>query len=102
MNVVDRIKLRLQSEHPHGLPDADFDSLFTTDKPVIFNFHGYPSLIHKLTYKRVNHDYLHVHGTKKWVASTCPYSWQSDYENGIDRPKSPMEVATLTRQGASP
>ncbi len=62
VNVVDLFKLVPASQHPHGLSDLDFDALFTTDKPVIFNFHSYGSLIHKLTYKRKNHDNFHVHG----------------------------------------
>ncbi len=62
INVVDLFRLLPDSEHPHGLSDRDFDSLFTTDKPVIFNFHSYPTLIHKLSYRRANHDNLHVHG----------------------------------------
>jgi xylulose-5-phosphate/fructose-6-phosphate phosphoketolase len=62
INVVDLFRLQPDTQHPHGLSDSDFDSLFTTDKPVIFNFHAYPSLIHKLTYKRRNNEGLHVHG----------------------------------------
>ncbi len=62
VNVVDLFRLMPDSEHPHGLSDRDFDSLFTTDKPVIFNFHSYASLVHKLTYRRTNHDNMHVHG----------------------------------------
>jgi xylulose-5-phosphate/fructose-6-phosphate phosphoketolase len=65
VNVVDLFRMQPQSEHPHGLSDRDFDSLFTTDKPVIFNFHGYPWLIHKLAYRRNNHDNLHVRGYKE-------------------------------------
>jgi xylulose-5-phosphate/fructose-6-phosphate phosphoketolase len=65
INVVDLLKLTPASEHPHGLSDRDFDSLFTTDKPVIFNFHGYPWLIHRLTYRRTNHKNLHVRGYKE-------------------------------------
>ncbi len=65
VNVVDLFKLEPDTEHPHGLSDRDFDSLFTLDKPVIFNFHGYPSLIHKLTYRRANHDNMHVRGYKE-------------------------------------
>ena len=65
VNVVDLFKLEPSTEHPHGLPDKDFDSLFTTDKPIIFNFHGYPWLIHRLTYRRTNHDNLHVRGYKE-------------------------------------
>lgn len=65
INVVDLFKLQPSSEHPHGLSDKDFDSLFTTDKPIIFNFHGYPWLIHRLTYRRTNHRNLHVRGYKE-------------------------------------
>jgi xylulose-5-phosphate/fructose-6-phosphate phosphoketolase len=65
VNVVDLFRLMPQSEHPHGLSDRDFDSLFTTDKPVIFNFHSYAALIHKLTYRRTNHDNIHVRGYKE-------------------------------------
>ena len=65
VNVVDLFKLQPDSEHPHGLSDRDFDSLFTRDKPIIFNFHGYPWLIHKLAYRRTNHDNLHVRGYKE-------------------------------------
>ncbi len=65
LNVVDLFRLEPSSEHPHGLSDREFDSLFTADKPVIFNFHGYPSLIHKLAYRRNNHDNMHVRGYKE-------------------------------------
>jgi xylulose-5-phosphate/fructose-6-phosphate phosphoketolase len=65
VNVVDLFKLEQASQHPNGLTDRDFDSLFTSDKPVIFNFHGYPSLVHKLTYRRANHGNMHVHGYKE-------------------------------------
>ena len=65
VNVVDLFRLQPSSEHPHGLSDRDFDSLFTVDKPVIFNFHGYPSLIHKLAYRRNNHENMHVRGYKE-------------------------------------
>jgi xylulose-5-phosphate/fructose-6-phosphate phosphoketolase len=65
VNVVDLYRLQPSTEHPHGLSDADFDSLFTKDKPVIFNFHGYPWLIHKFTYRRTNHDNIHVRGYKE-------------------------------------
>jgi len=65
INVVDLFKLQPSAEHPHGLTDADFDSLFTTDKPIIFNFHGYPWLIHRLAYRRANHHNLHVRGYKE-------------------------------------
>ena len=65
INVVDLFKLQPRNEHPHGLTDRDFDSLFTTDKPIIFNFHGYPWLIHRLAYRRTNHRNLHVRGYKE-------------------------------------
>ena len=65
VNVVDLYRLQPASEHPHGLSDNDFDALFTRDKPIIFNFHGYPSLIHKLTYRRNNHGNIHVRGYKE-------------------------------------
>ncbi|MGA1989053.1 MAG: phosphoketolase family protein, partial [Candidatus Sulfotelmatobacter sp.] len=72
VNVVDLFRLMPEAEHPHGLSDRDFDSLFTTDKPVIFNFHSYPSLIHKLTYRRKNHDNLHVRGYKEKGSINTP------------------------------
>jgi xylulose-5-phosphate/fructose-6-phosphate phosphoketolase len=65
VNVVDLYRLQPNTEHPHGLSDRDFDSLFTKDKPVIFNFHAYPSLVHKLAYRRTNHDNMHVRGYKE-------------------------------------
>jgi xylulose-5-phosphate/fructose-6-phosphate phosphoketolase len=65
VNVVDLMRLQSASEHPHGMTDRDFDSLFTLDKPVIFNFHGYPWLIHRLAYKRTNHKNMHVRGYKE-------------------------------------
>jgi xylulose-5-phosphate/fructose-6-phosphate phosphoketolase len=73
VNVVDLMKLQPQSEHPHGLSDTDFDALFTRDKPVIFAFHGYPWLIHRLTYRRHNHDNLHVRGYKEEGTITTPF-----------------------------
>jgi xylulose-5-phosphate/fructose-6-phosphate phosphoketolase len=65
VNVVDLMKLQPDTEHPHGLTDRDFDALFTTDKPVVFAFHGYPWLVHRLTYKRTNHENIHVRGYKE-------------------------------------
>jgi len=65
INVVDLFRLQPSSEHPHGLSDRDFDSLFTKDRPVIFNFHGYPWLIHRMAYRRTNHDNMHVRGYKE-------------------------------------
>ena len=73
VNVVDLMVLQPQSEHPHGLEDHDFDELFTTDKPVIFAFHGYPALIHKLTYRRHNHDNIHVRGFRDEGTTTTPF-----------------------------
>ena len=73
VNVVDLMKLQPQSEHPHGLTDRDFDDLFTRDKPVIFAFHGYPWLIHRLTYRRTNHDNIHVRGYKEEGTITTPF-----------------------------
>jgi xylulose-5-phosphate/fructose-6-phosphate phosphoketolase len=73
INVVDLMTLQPQSEHPHGLSDKDFDVLFTTDKPIIFVFHGYPWLIHRLTYRRTNHKNLHVRGYKEEGTTTTPF-----------------------------
>ncbi len=73
VNVVDLMRLQPQSEHPHGLTDAEFDALFTTDKPVIFAHHGYPWLIHRLTYRRSNHDNIHVRGYKEEGTTTTPF-----------------------------
>jgi xylulose-5-phosphate/fructose-6-phosphate phosphoketolase len=73
VNVVDLMALQPPSEHPHGLPDENFDALFTTDKPVIFAFHGYPTLIHRLTYRRRNHDNIHVRGYLEEGTTTTPF-----------------------------
>jgi xylulose-5-phosphate/fructose-6-phosphate phosphoketolase len=73
INVVDLMTLEPKTRHPHGLSDADFDALFTRDKPVIFAWHGYPTLIHRLTYKRANHDNLHVHGFEEEGTTTTPF-----------------------------
>jgi xylulose-5-phosphate/fructose-6-phosphate phosphoketolase len=73
INVVDLMKLQPQREHPHGLSDKEFDSLFTIDKPIIFAFHGYPWLIHRLTYRRTNHKNLHVRGYKEEGTTTTPF-----------------------------
>jgi xylulose-5-phosphate/fructose-6-phosphate phosphoketolase len=73
INVVDLMTLQPQSEHPHGLSDKDFDVLFTRDKPIIFAFHGYPLLIHELTYRRTNHDNMHVRGFKEEGTTTTPF-----------------------------
>jgi xylulose-5-phosphate/fructose-6-phosphate phosphoketolase len=73
VNVVDLMRLQPSGEHPHGLPDRDFDELFTTDRPVVFAFHGYPWLIHRLTYRRTNHANLHVRGYKENGTTTTPF-----------------------------
>jgi xylulose-5-phosphate/fructose-6-phosphate phosphoketolase len=73
VNVVDLMCLQPRQDHPHGWTDTDFDALFTTGKPVIFAFHGYPTLIHRLTYKRTNHGNFHVHGYKGEGTTTTPF-----------------------------
>jgi xylulose-5-phosphate/fructose-6-phosphate phosphoketolase len=73
VNVVDLMRLQPESEHPHGLPDGEFDSLFTRDRPIVFAYHGYPWLIHRLTYRRTNHDNLHVRGYKEEGTTTTPF-----------------------------
>lgn len=73
INVVDLFRLQPTRDHPHGLSDNDFDALFTTDKPVIFAFHGYPGLVHKLTYNRQNHSNFHVHGFRERGTTTTPF-----------------------------
>jgi xylulose-5-phosphate/fructose-6-phosphate phosphoketolase len=83
VNVVDLMTLQSAADHPHGLEDREFDAVFTSDKPVIFAYHGYPSLIHRLTYKRNNHHNLHVHGFKEEGATTTPFDMV--VLNGLDR-----------------
>jgi xylulose-5-phosphate/fructose-6-phosphate phosphoketolase len=83
VNVVDLMRLQPASEHPHGLTDAEFDALFSTDKPVIFAYHGYPSLIHRLTYRRHNHANLHVRGYKEEGTTTTPFDMV--VRNDMDR-----------------
>jgi xylulose-5-phosphate/fructose-6-phosphate phosphoketolase len=73
VNVVDLMRLQPTSEHPHGLPDPEFDAIFTTDRPVIFAYHGYPWLIHRLTYRRTNHNNIHVRGYKEEGTTTTPF-----------------------------
>ena len=73
VNVVDLMRLQPETEHPHGLSDREFDSLFTTDRPIVFAYHGYPWLIHRLTYRRKNHDNLHVRGYKEEGTTTTPF-----------------------------
>jgi xylulose-5-phosphate/fructose-6-phosphate phosphoketolase len=83
VNVVDLMTLQPHSEHPHGIPDAEFDSLFTADRPVIFAYHGYPWLVHRLTYRRHNHDNLHVRGYKEEGTTTTPF--EMTMMNELDR-----------------
>jgi xylulose-5-phosphate/fructose-6-phosphate phosphoketolase len=83
VNVVDLMTLQPHEEHPHGLTDHDFDALFTTDKPVIFAHHGYPWLIHRLTYRRTNHDNIHVRGYKEEGTTTTPFDMV--VRNDLDR-----------------
>ncbi len=90
VNVVDLFKLQPDTEHPHGLSDRDFDSLFTLDKPVIFNFHGYPWLIHRLAYRRHNHENLHVRGYKEKGNINTPL--ELAIQNQIDRFSLAMDV----------
>src|SRR5262249_31784117 len=90
VNVVDLFKLQPDSEHPHGMSDRDFDSLFTVDKPIIFNFHGYPWLVHRLAYRRTNHRNLHVRGYKEKGNINTPM--ELAINNEIDRFSLAMDV----------
>jgi xylulose-5-phosphate/fructose-6-phosphate phosphoketolase len=90
INVVDLMRLMPQSEHPHGMSDKDFDTLFTKDKPIIFVYHGYPWLIHRLTYRRANHANLHVRGYKEEGTTTTPFDMA--VMNDIDRYHIVMDV----------
>ena len=90
INVVDLFKIQPSSEHPHGLSDREFDSLFTVDKPVMFNFHGYPQLIHRLAYRRTNHSNIHVRGYKEKGSINTPLELAID--NNIDRFSLAMDV----------
>ncbi len=83
VNIVDLMTLQPKEEHPHGLSDRDFDTLFTTDKPIIFAYHGYPWLIHRLTYRRTNHKNLHVRGYKEEGTTTTPFDMV--VRNDLDR-----------------
>ncbi|HEY7702193.1 MAG TPA: phosphoketolase family protein [Candidatus Limnocylindrales bacterium] len=83
VNVVDLMRLQDPKEHPHGLPDAEFDAIFTTDKPIVFAYHGYPWLIHRLTYRRTNHGNLHVRGYKEEGTVTTPFDMVM--RNDLDR-----------------
>ena len=90
VNVVDLMVLQPQSEHPHGLEDRDFDQLFTTNKPVIFAFHGYPALIHKLAYRRTNHDNIHVRGYREEGTTTTAFDMV--VLNNLDRYQLALDV----------
>jgi len=90
VNVVDLMTLQPKTEHPHGLSDAEFDSIFTVDKPIVFAFHGYPWLIHRLTYRRTNHDNLHVRGYKEEGTTTTPFDMT--VLNDLDRLHLAMDV----------
>jgi xylulose-5-phosphate/fructose-6-phosphate phosphoketolase len=90
INIVDLMKLQPSEEHPHGLSSGDFDALFTRDKPIVFAFHGYPSLIHRLTYRRTNHSNLHVRGYKEEGTTTTPFDMV--VRNDIDRFHLVMDV----------
>ena len=100
VNVVDLMKLQPPSEHPHGLSDVDFDALFTKDKPVIFAFHGYPWLIHRLTYRRHNHENLHVRGYKE--EGTITTAFDMTVLNDMDRFHLAMDAVTRLPQTGSP
>jgi xylulose-5-phosphate/fructose-6-phosphate phosphoketolase len=90
VNVVDLMTLQPHDEHPHGCTDSEFDALFTLDKPVIFAYHGYPWLIHRLTYRRTNHDNLHVRGYKEEGTTTTPFDMV--VRNDLDRFHLVMDV----------
>ena len=90
VNVVDLLTLEPSTEHPHGISDSEFDSLFTTDKPVIFAYHGYPWLIHRLTYRRHNHHNIHVRGYKEEGTTTTPFDMT--VMNDMDRYHLVMDV----------
>jgi xylulose-5-phosphate/fructose-6-phosphate phosphoketolase len=90
VNVVDLMRLQTESEHPHGLPDREFDDIFTTDKPIIFAYHGYPLLIHRLAYRRANHANLHVRGYKEEGTTTTPFDMVM--MNDLDRYHLVMDV----------
>lgn len=90
VNIVDLMRLLPPSEHPHGLPDKEFDTLFTTDKPIIFAYHGYPWLIHRLAYRRTNHKNLHVRGYKEEGTTTTPFDMV--VMNDLDRFHLVMDV----------
>ena len=90
VNVVDLMRLQPETEHPHGLSDRDFDTVFTVDRPVIFAYHGYPWLIHRLSYRRSNHDNFHVRGYKEEGTTTTPFDMVM--MNDMDRYHLVMDV----------
>jgi xylulose-5-phosphate/fructose-6-phosphate phosphoketolase len=90
VNVVDLMRLQPPGEHPHGMTDGEFDSLFTRDRPVLFAYHGYPWLIHRLAYRRTNHDNLHVRGYKEEGTTTTPFGMTM--RNDLDRYHLVMDV----------
>ena len=90
VNVVDLMRLQPSSEHPHGLPDVEFDEIFTVDRPIVFAYHGYPWLIHRLTYRRTNHANLHVRGYKEQGTTTTPFDMVM--MNDLDRYHLVMDV----------
>ncbi|WP_406209251.1 phosphoketolase family protein [Kitasatospora sp. NBC_01560] len=94
VNVVDLARLMPAEEHPHGMPDAEFDALFTRDRPVIFAYHGYPWLIHRLAYRRANHSQLHVRGYKESGSTTTPFDMV--VRNDLDRYRLVMDVIDRT------
>jgi xylulose-5-phosphate/fructose-6-phosphate phosphoketolase len=94
VNVVDLMRLQPPTEHPHGLPDPEFDAIFTTDRPVIFAYHGYPTLIHRLTYRRTGHDHLHVRGFNEEGTTTTPFDMV--VLNDMDRFHLVMDVIDRT------
>jgi xylulose-5-phosphate/fructose-6-phosphate phosphoketolase len=90
VNVVDLMRLEPAAEHPHGLTDPEFDAIFTTDRPVIFAYHGYPALIHRLTYRRTNHPNIHVRGYQEEGTTTTPFDML--VLNNMDRYHLVMDV----------
>jgi xylulose-5-phosphate/fructose-6-phosphate phosphoketolase len=109
VNVVDLMRLQHESEHPHGMPEREFDALFTCDRPVVFAFHGYPWLIHRLAYRHTNHENLHVRGYKEEGTTTTPFDMVmlNDLDrfhlviDVIDRVPGLAERAALLRQHMS-
>lgn len=90
VNVVDIARMMPDTEHPHGMPDSEYDALFTRDKPVIFAYHGYPWLIHRLAYRRTGHAQLHVRGYKEEGTTTTPFDMV--VRNDLDRYRLVMDV----------